>query len=474
MQLNGIGMTATNMDPLGCKLSTSNLEYPLAGSLMTHALTHTWKMQPIGSICTNTSCLAQSLLAPPPLLDNELEDMPICDNLLAHVIGNDEMIVGSGLEGAVFTKSMALAARELGRLSDGRYVTGAHDIEKTEAAGMVGQLHASGAMLTQLYDLAPLPIAQQQKGVREICKNLIREITELAPTKRILLPGGWTGKPGHAMLYEVEKQLDGQIIFHLYNSGDGLNYHPKRQDERSADTKHLCHLQWSLGTQASSESILKQLLPELLELRALGKSGSWDSGAKQLYEGIIPRMETLGGKRYIPHPKDPCWMRHQKAGICTWRSIEIWKKAHLSPATHRLMKLCTKVQLLHEHAHQHPQNAQKNTVISNLCKKALEKIAAGRDAHNITSVAIPVVETPATPPPRLWRSRIHLSSRAWRRDPIDYGKISLAHKPSGEDNPLHRLHLSWLTDPSIQDFWRQLWRQFLKFLNTQKQENSPH
>lgn len=59
--------------------------------------------------------------------------------------------------------------------------------------------------------------------------NIIRDLTALKPGEQLLLPGGWCGKQGmagHAMLYVVQKQDNGNYRLEVYNTGAGLEtYH---------------------------------------------------------------------------------------------------------------------------------------------------------------------------------------------------------------------------------------------------------
>ena len=55
------------------------------------------------------------------------------------------------------------------------------------------------------------------------------EVEALQPNENLLLPGGWLGtdSPGHAMIYQFEKNASGELFFSIYNSGSGIEQHNK-------------------------------------------------------------------------------------------------------------------------------------------------------------------------------------------------------------------------------------------------------
>ncbi len=59
--------------------------------------------------------------------------------------------------------------------------------------------------------------------------KITQEVEALTLDQNILLPGGWAGKdsPGHAMIYQFEKNSKGDLFFSIYNSGSGIRYHEK-------------------------------------------------------------------------------------------------------------------------------------------------------------------------------------------------------------------------------------------------------
>ncbi|HVY53617.1 MAG TPA: hypothetical protein VHA13_03765, partial [Gammaproteobacteria bacterium] len=44
----------------------------------------------------------------------------------------------------------------------------------------------------------------------------------------LFIPGGWSGSPGHAMCYQLQKKDDGSYAFLIYNTGAGMNFHASK------------------------------------------------------------------------------------------------------------------------------------------------------------------------------------------------------------------------------------------------------
>lgn len=94
-----------------------------------------------------------------------------------------------------------------------------------------------GAQADKTNSLQPLNAAMksvseveaQQKALTrpKFVQWVQKRILSLKPGERFTLPGGWTGTPtGHAMLYEVEKQVGDKFTMTALNLGPGREWHP--------------------------------------------------------------------------------------------------------------------------------------------------------------------------------------------------------------------------------------------------------
>lgn len=56
-----------------------------------------------------------------------------------------------------------------------------------------------------------------------------QELNELKPNQSLFIPGGWIGMnvPGHGMIYQFTRKENGELLFSIYNSGAGIQFHKK-------------------------------------------------------------------------------------------------------------------------------------------------------------------------------------------------------------------------------------------------------
>ena len=61
-----------------------------------------------------------------------------------------------------------------------------------------------------------------------LCSSIHQEIQALQPGKSWLFSGGYSKEnSGHTVLYKITKEADQTFTFTIYNTGDGLKYHPQ-------------------------------------------------------------------------------------------------------------------------------------------------------------------------------------------------------------------------------------------------------
>lgn len=307
-------------------------------------------------------------------------DTHMNERMFAHVVGNG-FINESGLEGNVFSDSLSYGVDELGRATE-VYGLDLPSDEVKEIKAMREELQGATDRMLHFYELSALSPTDQKKKCRKESHAILKQAFSLKPGERMLIPGGWKSSvQGHAMLYELEKTSDGRILFHLFNSGDGLQNHPSKQED--GETKYLCHLTWDLGKSIPPE--FKNALNDLVYLRVNGQVKPNKPGVDQLYHHILPSLNKYKNKT-SPSSSDPCWMSAQKSGICTWQSILTWQKSHMKPDTYRRLKLCAKVRAFRQFALQHPEKLTTDSKIRSIAAQALFKTtkqleAAGLDTN---------------------------------------------------------------------------------------------
>ncbi|MDF2576935.1 MAG: hypothetical protein K0S74_419 [Chlamydiales bacterium] len=65
-------------------------------------------------------------------------------------------------------------------------------------------------------------------SLQKLIEEIIFKIIDLKEGKSLLIPGGWSGhggQTGHAMTYEVAKDINGSYTFSIHNTGNGSEYH---------------------------------------------------------------------------------------------------------------------------------------------------------------------------------------------------------------------------------------------------------
>ena len=67
------------------------------------------------------------------------------------------------------------------------------------------------------------------KALDDLVASIYEKVMALKDGEFVLLPGGWHGDPGHAMIYELRKNEHGGLVFKIYNSGAGLDQHQRHR-----------------------------------------------------------------------------------------------------------------------------------------------------------------------------------------------------------------------------------------------------
>jgi hypothetical protein len=306
----------------------------------------------------------EALSQSPPEFDTHMSE-----RMFAHVIGNGVISGEKELEGNVFADSIQYAADDLSRVINGEYGLSLRPEELSQFKSMNKELLEARSTMLDIYKIGDISDKSLKKEkTKQLCEKIIGQAKNLEPGQRILIPGGWSAEgKGHAIMYELEKTTDGKIVFHLFNSGDGLRYHEKR--EQNGETKHMCHLSWNLG-QTDNLSRFEDVFSDLLALRAGTRA---DNPAQELYERILPQFSAKGAGIIKAKSDDPCWMSAQKSGICSWQSIMVWQKSKLGKETYRHVKLCSKVRAFRQFASQFPDQINHNPAIRSIAAQALGK-----------------------------------------------------------------------------------------------------
>ncbi|MEI8366725.1 MAG: hypothetical protein WCF65_09950, partial [Parachlamydiaceae bacterium] len=162
---------------------------------------------------------------------------------------------------------------------------------------------------------------------------------------KLLIPGGWEGRPGHAMLYELSfdnKNQEGSL--RIFNTGGGIEEH---QQKKFGYKVKVC------------SKLEEHYTPEFL------KSQDFRVFLRQLdtQDSVLPygprdayhvRGQILGGE-YLHNESSPDpeeftdYVQVQRAGTCTFYSILAFLRSKLDPKTYKRFKCDLRLQALADH-----------------------------------------------------------------------------------------------------------------------------
>lgn len=158
----------------------------------------------------------------------------------------------------------------------------------------------------------------KQKQINNLATSWSDELSKLAVGKRFLIPGGYTAREsGHAMLYEFERKADGNLALHVFNTGNGLNYH--QPDGIKGKIKYSPVL--TIDNITDDKETLRQFLQTAIECNIplpYRYASLYD--ADYIYCKLLP---ILGGNR-VYHTAESNFMTAQHAGICSEKVLHAY------------------------------------------------------------------------------------------------------------------------------------------------------
>jgi hypothetical protein len=169
----------------------------------------------------------------------------------------------------------------------------------------------------------------------DFSQSLLIEMQQAPNGHKILLPGGYFAASsegcGHAMLYELEKTDEGQLLFHVFNTGNGLECHPRWAD------KYYSRITLDLGSCANGFHFT-ELLAKVFFFKI---SKAPNKEGRHLYENIFADFVHRGAQ-YRASSKESL-MSAQKSGICAYHVILSFQKNRLSQPTYKTLRLYSKI-----------------------------------------------------------------------------------------------------------------------------------
>ncbi len=165
---------------------------------------------------------------------------------------------------------------------------------------------------------------KNEQDLSNFAKKIQKDITGLTPlTDSIVIPGGWIGISGHAMLYEFKKDALGNLVFLIHNTGAGIEHHQQIESldkPRCSSVKAYIIPKESLGNPDELLcGFIKQIIRPMQNLQI-----SHDSD--ELYLEIFPQIIFLNGQECDPiaqnHIRREQATAGQITGTCTQKVLK--------------------------------------------------------------------------------------------------------------------------------------------------------
>ncbi|MBN4067477.1 hypothetical protein JYU14_05275, partial [Simkania negevensis] len=271
------------------------------------------------------------------LLASEQATFPEQSQLFAHVHA-DSFAKDTDFEGNTMQCTSRYMKELLSRVMGGKSLL----LTQDESTSMKPALEEACVGLEELVptDRKLLSITGKT-DLRKYSEQLALELFNLPPNTRRLIPGGWAGKSGHAMIYSFTKNEDGSYDIGIYNTGEGTkSYHDLLQ--AGAKTKIRPLVQYKgvrceeIFFSSSKEEIRAEWIKMLLEQQVLPRIDRYryeemsDISAAKIYNNAFGLLEH---RRVLANQSTIGFMTAQRAGTCSWRVLTAFLFATLGDKT---------------------------------------------------------------------------------------------------------------------------------------------
>jgi hypothetical protein len=187
------------------------------------------------------------------------------------------------------------------------------------------QLLASSLPLARsVSTLSEMELASPEK----LQKEVERTLEALALNEEFVMPAGWSGDPGHALLMKFKKQADGSLAFTLYSTGSGIG-----EAQTTEKFEGKLYVDAKREGVVSLEDLKKsRLVQQLLEFLIIRKHefGFRHIDIKEVMNTIQPfltKTSTL-----------PLWVQAQRSGTCGMRCIYAFMSDLLGEKEYKIWK----------------------------------------------------------------------------------------------------------------------------------------
>lgn len=221
----------------------------------------------------------------------------ITTELFAH-IHNDPYLRGTKkLEGQLFTNTIHYMTEILQRLE--HLLPRDHALQPwllplSDSLFQLEQDLLKQESLNQKLTQKKIHEAESHPAMQAYTQEWARKIMTLSSQdssqpQDLLMAGGWSsaGDEGHAMMYQFSRDDHGDVLFKIYNSGEGLTYHEKHQSEDK--TRYAPIKVYRIPQKELNEKKLAGFIAELLKPN-LSLQDQPNIGAKALYTQFLSQV----------------------------------------------------------------------------------------------------------------------------------------------------------------------------------------
>ena len=216
------------------------------------------------------------------------------------------------------------------------------NVLKNKVSDLTGRLEIILTLVHSIegIDQPKIVDAAYEKVINPIVQDIMR-IPEGDKSKGVLLEGGWAGASGahgHAMLYEFRKDNEGNIIFIVYNSGSGINYHVATDDLDKDKHNPVKTYKIPKGPDLDKKLgyFIRELIRPIVEPLV---NYSWGVtpldkiiDSKKLYTEIFPKIAYCDGYEIPPKEADPGFNElmtmGQRSGTCAEKVLHEYIKGN--------------------------------------------------------------------------------------------------------------------------------------------------
>jgi len=163
---------------------------------------------------------------------------------------------------------------------------------------------------------------KRQERVKDIAKMVRQRIENLLPQQNMIIPGGYGCKQGgHAVIYNVRKELNGKFTFTIVNTGAGLGHFSGFFSNLYSQFSEKYH-DYEIPNLTLDDVANEEFLEKMLDVPIKD-----DGSVKKMYEPILKYLAKNNEANIVKGRYH--WS--QKNGTCAHDSVICWMESMMDP-----------------------------------------------------------------------------------------------------------------------------------------------